>query len=230
MPKKKQERELTPERKARLQDACRREIEAADREIERTEREASELGTTVPISPDTRGQGRDLAPVPPGKAATASRRGLGPDSPPEVLDRTARRMIGSGYMTSNVLAYALKTSLGTQEAALDVTDGIMRAVFEDVKPRGQIEKMLAEQLVLLHGQALATNIIAVETSRPDQRERALNTASRLLSDFRKTLGALQAYREPPRQVIHARQVNQAGQQVIVNGDVNPNELGTSDAQ
>lgn len=143
--------------------------------------------------------------------------------------RLIKHALYEGWGTSCVVSEALKKVYGTKDMALAAADEIMREVFADVQPRGQVERLLCEQLVMLHGQAQLAHALAINAPGWEVRDRALNSASRLLADFRKTLGALQAHRNPPRQVIHAKQLNQAGQQVVVNGDVTPNELGAEDA-
>jgi hypothetical protein len=189
----------------------------------------ADLGEPEATSTDTA-----LAPtdaLPPAPLPRKGRRGRSiraEDATPEEAERWLSATINKGWLSATVLGHLVDVTTGDEAIASDASFDLMHALFDDVKPQGQVERLLVEQLAMLHGQILRSHVLS-RSQRIDNREKALNAVSRLSGDFRKTLGALRSLRSPVTPTVYATQANIAGQQVVINGDVTPNEVGAHDA-
>lgn len=176
----------------------------------------------------------ELVPVEAAPLAVLPRKGLRYTEVPaeDVTREEAERWLAAttrkGWLGGSIVGSLLGMPSGDATLGKDAGHDLMRALFDDVKPRSQVERLLVEQLGLLHGQILRSHTASL-AKYADNREKALQAVSRLSGDFRKTLGALQTLRAPMPSTVFANQANFAGQQVVINGDVQPNEVGAHDA-
>lgn len=99
-------------------------------------------------------------------------------------------------------------------AGTKVALGLMDDLMADVKPATAIERMLVEQMLVTHAQALNMHRMAHNCNTYEQTERLINLASKMQSEFRKTALALREMRQPPRPIINAQQANIANNQIV----------------
>jgi hypothetical protein len=90
------------------------------------------------------------------------------------------------------------------------------SVFEDIKPRDALERMLVAQMMMCFGHATRQFRFAANATLTGTEERHLNLASRLIKLYSTQLETLRKYRNEGRQVITVNHVT-ANQAIV--GDV-----------
>jgi hypothetical protein len=137
-----------------------------------------------------------------------------------VVATVAKGMLGAVVAAPILGEAAVERSQGMEMAALLIAD-----LRRDLAPQSALEQMMLEQLVVCQAQFLRAHSLMGRTTNVEDLEKLGQVASRMQTDFRKTVAALREMRSPAPNV-YARQVNMAHQQVIQNGTT---ELGSEHA-
>jgi hypothetical protein len=103
----------------------------------------------------------------------------------------------------------------------------MFSVVKNIKPRDQIEAMLAAQMAAVHVATMRSSRSLAEAQSLEHRDSAERTLNKLMRTFAMQMGALKHYRTGGEQTIKVQYVNVSeGGQAIV-GDVTQNPLTTA---
>jgi hypothetical protein len=103
----------------------------------------------------------------------------------------------------------------------------MFSVVKNIKPRDQIEAMLAAQMAAVHVATMRSSRSLAEAESLEHRDSAERTLNKLMRTFAMQMGALKQYRTGGEQTVKVQYVNVSdGGQAIV-GDVTQNPLTTA---
>lgn len=132
------------------------------------------------------------------------------------MRKTIAQVLPQGIVGASVAGVVLKTAAGAENAPL-IAEELMAATMRDVAPTSMVERMLVEQMVMIHAQVTDLNLMAKRAETYDHKEQMLGVAAKMQGEFRKTVAALKEWRAPTRQFIVAQQANVAHQQVVNQG-------------
>jgi hypothetical protein len=94
----------------------------------------------------------------------------------------------------------------------------MLAVVKGIKPRDQVEAMLAAQMAAVHSSAMRFSRKLAEAESLDHRDSAERTFNKLMRTFASQMEALKRYRAGGEQTVTVQQVNvsEGGQAIVGN--------------
>lgn len=148
------------------------------------------------------------------------------------IDRstTVQRALESGGLTSAIATKILTPMVG-EDLARELAEGLLARMMEDLAAESAIERLFAEQLVLIHLQTLVVGIkmANLRGNSLGDLDRLSTMSERLYGEFRRHLLALKAWRTPPRPMIVSRQTNIGAQQIIHAETSATIEQGANDA-
>jgi hypothetical protein len=118
---------------------------------------------------------------------------------------------------------AFLAGLGEKTGLLEGTAlAYAQDLLQSVRPRDEMERMLVTHALWCHGRIAKLNVMLTKTARIDEVRVLSELIGRASNDFRKAMLGLSEYRQP-RRVYRIQQLNQAGQQVVNNGNRKTNE-------
>ena len=91
------------------------------------------------------------------------------------------------------------------------------AILQGIKPRDEIEGMLAVQMVGVHNMAMdAMRLVMISDQYPEARDRNANRANKLLKTFASQVETLKKYRTGGQQkmTVEHVHVNKGGQAIV----------------
>jgi RNA 3'-terminal phosphate cyclase len=150
--------------------------------------------------------------------------------------RTSRAVLERGVMATSVVGSILAPMAQVtgpdgerRNLSRQVAQDLMDQLMDDIQPRSALERMLVEQLVITHAQAMRVQHMVAKEERYGHIERMAAVVSKILADFRKTALTLKELRAPAKSFIVAQQANIAQQQVVNQNIPSTNEQGANDA-
>ncbi len=144
---------------------------------------------------------------------------VAPDTPEAYALSSRNCTDGSGVAAR--AAGSILYAIAPHEAA-QAAGNMMASLVREIQPGSAIERMLVEQMVVIHAQMLRLQSMASKSKDPVELQLLLTASSRLTGDFRRSLGTLMDCRRPPGPRMTATQVNLANQQIVLT-----NELGSN---
>lgn len=124
-----------------------------------------------------------------GKSKAIAKREAAPDD--EETEPLIKASIPSGLIGGSIAALPLEGGWA-QSAGIDLVKEIIR----DVKPTSAIERMMCEQMAVIHAQVMDLNRMAKRMEYLDQKEKAFGLVVKMQGEFRKTAAALKEWRAP----------------------------------
>lgn len=154
-----------------------------------------------------------------------------PPVPPAQQQDLVQRVVQKGHLSSTIAFKMLEPLVG--ESGRAIADALMESLMSELEPGSVVERLLAEQLVLLHIQTLMVSLrmANVRGNSLDDLDKLSTMTGRLQTEFRKHLMAAKSWRMPDRPLIVSRQTNIGAQQIIQQTQPGEptNEQGAKDA-
>lgn len=116
--------------------------------------------------------------------------------------------------TANVLKGQMDFTVGDESA--NGADGFVAAIKASMQPRDAVEEMLMCQMALVHARILKLSDVACKQENRENVRVVNEAADRAANTFRKQMLALAEYRQPRKQFVAIRQLNQANNQQVNN--------------
>lgn len=152
---------------------------------------------------------------------------------PATNKAAARKLHGpglGGMVYGNAIAQRMKLLCGGYEVGQSACNYI-EDMLERMAPRDPLEEMLVVQAALAHARVLHLTEYANRQERLESIRTVHEYADKASNTFRRLMLALGEYRRPPKvgpNYTAIGQANIAGQQVVNNGEIQPNENATNE--
>lgn len=141
------------------------------------------------------------------------------------------RVVHKGHLGSTIAFKMLEPIVG--ESGRAIADSLMESLMAELDPGSVVERLLAEQLLLLHVQSLMVSLrmANMRGNSLDDLDKLSIMTGRLQTEFRKHLVTAKTWRLQDRPLIVSHQTNIGGQQIIqqTNAAGATNEVGAKDA-